>query len=166
MLRENSGTIILFSGGGAAYARPHFSAYGASKTGVLRLVETVHEEVLEHQRIAAETRDAVIEAGIRIYAVAPGAVSTKMTEEVLESKDQAGGKAYEEALHTKQEGGTSPEKAAALCLYLSTARPACLSGRLIHANEPYQNYVTMLQNDQGSSAQNEKGFLRRVPFKK
>jgi len=45
MLKAQRGVIIIFSGGGAAYARPNFSAYGASKTDVLRLVETIHEEL-------------------------------------------------------------------------------------------------------------------------
>jgi short-subunit dehydrogenase len=48
MLKFGQGTIILFSGGGAAYSRPNFSAYGVSKTGILRLVENIHVEILEN----------------------------------------------------------------------------------------------------------------------
>ena len=37
MLKQKSGKIINLSGGGAAYARPLFSAYACSKTAILRL---------------------------------------------------------------------------------------------------------------------------------
>jgi len=50
--------IVCFSGGGATRPRPNFSAYGVSKTAVVRLVETV----------ADEERDAPLD----INAVAPG----------------------------------------------------------------------------------------------
>ena len=140
----------IFSGGGAAYARPNFSAYGASKTGVLRLVETSHEEL----------RCACSE-GIKIYAIAPGAVRTRMTEEVLACQEAAGQRAYAEAAQTNAEGGTPPEKVAELCLYLAEQRPECLSGRLIHVNEPYKEYVIHFEGKNPGDA----GMLRRQPYK-
>lgn len=149
MLKAQRGVIIIFSGGGAAYARPNFSAYGASKTGVLRLVETIHEEL----RIACSE-------GIQIYAVAPGAVRTRMTEEVLACQEAAGARAYAEAVQTDAEGGTPPEKAAELCLYLAEQRPVCLLGRLIHVNEPYKEYVKHFEGKDLGAA----GMLRRQPY--
>ena len=150
MLKAGRGVIIMFSGGGAAYARPHFSAYGASKTGVLRLVETVYEEL----------RSACSEE-IQIYAVAPGAVRTRMTDEVLACQEAAGARAYAEAVQIDAEGGTPPEKAAKLCLYLAEQRPKCLSGRLIHVNEPYAEYVIHFEGKDPGDA----GMLRRQPYK-
>lgn len=147
--KAGKGVIILMSGGGAAYARPHFSAYGCSKTGVLRLVETVHEELTE-----------VNETDIGIYAIAPGAVKTRMTGEVLANAAQAGDKAYREALQTHEDGGTPPEKAAELCLFLADRRPKCLSGRLIHVNEPYHDCVDRFE----TSDPGERGLLRRQPY--
>jgi len=140
----------IFSGGGAAYARPNFSAYGASKTGVLRLVETSYEEL----------RCACSE-GIKIYAIAPGAVRTRMTEEVLACQEAAGQRAYAEAAQTNAEGGTPPEKVAELCLYLAEQRPECLSGRLIHVNEPYKEYVIHFEGKD----MRDSGLLRRQPYR-
>ena len=184
MIKAGNGAIIFFSGGGAAYARPRFSAYGVGKTGVLRLVETVHEELRECEEAGIKTnsgiqgfRDLGIEGmketevgqrsggkgeeeGVRVYAVAPGAVMTRMTEEVLSDKDSAGEKAFAEALRTDEEGGTPPERAADLCLFLARERPACLSGRLIHVNEPYREYVAKFEGKEMGA----RGMLRRVGF--
>src|SRR3990167_4528199 len=81
-------SIIHFSGGGSAYARPYFSAYGCSKTAILRLVETVSYELQEQG----------LNQFLQINAVAPGAVRTQMTEEVLSAgKDCVGEKAFNEA---------------------------------------------------------------------
>ena len=150
MFKAQRGVLIMFSGGGAAYARSNFSAYGASKTGVLRLVETIHEEL----RIACSE-------GIQIYAVAPGAVRTRMTQEVLACQEAAGARAYAEAVKIDSEGGNPPEKAAKLCLYLAEQRPKCLSGRLIHVNEPYEEYVIHFEGKDPGDA----GMLRRQPYK-
>jgi len=178
MINSGGGSIILFSGGGAAYARPCFSAYGCSKTGVLRLVETINEELRESEETGIKTNSGIqgfrdlgiegmkgIEAGgqeggVRVYAVAPGAVKTGMTEEVLANKDWAGEKAYQEAVRTKQDGGTSPDKAVELCLFLARERPLCLSGRLIHVNEPYRDYVNRFEGKEMGGM----GLLRRRAF--
>jgi len=47
MIARQSGKIIALSGGGGSTARPSFSAYAASKKRVVRLVETLAEEVRE-----------------------------------------------------------------------------------------------------------------------
>ena len=61
--------VICFSGGGSTNPRPNFAAYGVAKTGVVRLVET----------LAAEWEGQPLD----INAVAPGAIFTRMTEQVL-----------------------------------------------------------------------------------
>ena len=72
MRKRATGNIVLFSGGGAVYSRPNFSAYAAAKAGVLRLVENAADELA-----------AANLSGIRVFAVAPGAVRSRMTTEVL-----------------------------------------------------------------------------------
>jgi 3-oxoacyl-[acyl-carrier protein] reductase len=145
MLRSGSGSIILFSGGGAAYARPNFSSYGVSKTGVLRLVETVSEELKQ------------INSNIIINAIAPGAVKTKMTEEIITAGDQAGAKAYLEAEETVKNGGTPSEQITSLIDYLADhKRNREISGRLIHVREDYLQFPELLSEQAGK--------LRRVSF--
>jgi NAD(P)-dependent dehydrogenase (short-subunit alcohol dehydrogenase family) len=63
--------IVMFAGGGAAYAFPTCSAYAATKTAIVRIVEN----------LAAEFKCISDEA--RIVALAPGAVATDMLDQVI-----------------------------------------------------------------------------------
>ena len=69
MIENKYGRIVAFSGGGAAYAYPIFSAYSASKTAVVRTVENF-AEVLKNK------------GDFAITALAPGAVETDMLKKV------------------------------------------------------------------------------------
>ena len=63
------GKIINLSGGGATNPLPGISAYAASKAAVVRFTETVALEVKEF--------------GIDVNAVAPGALATRLTDQLL-----------------------------------------------------------------------------------
>lgn len=126
MMQQRSGKIINLSGGGATAPRPHFSAYAASKAAVVRLTECLAEEVREYN--------------IQVNAIAPGAVNTRMTQEVLAAGAQAGDKAKTEAERQMESGGTPAERAAALAVFLASAESECLTGKLISA--PHDNWET------------------------
>ena len=120
MLKQGWGKVINFSGGGAFNPRPNFSAYAASKTAVVRLTETLAEELKEYN--------------IQVNAISPGAVNTKMLEEVLETgPEAAGAEFYEKAKKQKEEGGDPPQLAADLVLFLSSEKSYNLSGKTISA---------------------------------
>jgi len=118
MIRQGGGKIINLSGGGATSARPYFSAYAASKAAVVRLTETLAQEVKEHN--------------IQVNAIAPGPVSTRMTEQVLAAGTAAGERALGEARRTKQKG-TQAQAATELAVFLASEESAGLTGRLISA---------------------------------
>ena len=112
--------IVCFSGGGATKPRPNFSAYGVAKTGIVRLVETIAEE----------------EKGrpLDINALAPGAINTRLTDEVLALGPRAAGQAeYNAALKQKIQGGQSLEKALGLVEWLLSPASDGISGRLFSA---------------------------------
>ncbi len=142
-------SIILFSGGGAAYARPNFSAYGCSKTAVVRLAETVFRE-LEEEGLNKQ---------IQINSIAPGAVNSPMMTEIIESGlGCAGSNEIKNAKEVTQGAGSPPEKAAKLCLFLADrSKNNGLSGRLIHVNEAYEDYA-----NNSDYIMNDKGMLRRL----
>jgi NAD(P)-dependent dehydrogenase (short-subunit alcohol dehydrogenase family) len=119
MMKRRRGKIINMSGGGAAHPRPRFSAYSASKAAVVRLTETLSEEVKEFN--------------IQVNAIAPGAVNTRMLDEVLVAGQNAGGKALTEARRQKQAGGVSPDIPAALAVFLASDDSNGMTGRLISA---------------------------------
>jgi NAD(P)-dependent dehydrogenase (short-subunit alcohol dehydrogenase family) len=148
MLPRRRGTIILFSGGGAAFSRPRFAAYGASKTAVLRLVET----------IADELRAAGL-SGIRIAAIAPGAVKTRMTAAILAAAAAAGKTECTQARAVTASGGTPLEQILDLVRFIADdPRGTAVSGSLVHVREPYRALPRLAKLPDGC------GKLRRLPL--
>jgi NAD(P)-dependent dehydrogenase (short-subunit alcohol dehydrogenase family) len=113
--------IICFSGGGSTSPRPNFAAYGVSKTGVVRLVET----------LAAEWKDQPLD----INAVAPGAIFTRMTEEVLaRGANFSGQKEFDSATKMSREDNSAKlEKVLGLVKFLLSEKSDGISGKLISA---------------------------------
>lgn len=112
--------IVCFSGGGATKPRAQFSAYGAAKTAIVRLVETIAEE--ERGR------------PLDINAVAPGAINTRLTDEVLRlGPDVVGAAEFAAAQKQKASGGGSLEKALGLVEWLLSPASDGITGRLIAA---------------------------------
>ena len=105
MKKNKAGKIINLSGGGATNPLPRISAYAASKAAVVRLTETLAKEYCN--------------CNIDINAVAPGALNTRLLDEVLEAGPGiVGDDFYKKALKQKETGGISLEKGASLCVYL------------------------------------------------
>ena len=147
MLRRGSGKIIHFSGGGAAYGRPYFTAYGASKAALVRFVES----------LAGELREAHID----VNAIAPGPVHSRMWEELRAVVSTAGPGAIEDIRRMDQDGGVSPELAANLALFLASDLSNGLTGRLISAvHDRWQTFEERI----AQIANSEAGTLRRVPL--
>jgi 3-oxoacyl-[acyl-carrier protein] reductase len=138
--------IVCFSGGGATKPRPNFSAYGVAKTGVVRLVETIAEE----EQAAA----------LDINAVAPGAINTRLTEEVLAlGPAVAGQREYESAVKQKASGGASLTRALDLVDWLLSPASDGISGRLLSA--PWDPWPT-LASHAAALATSEVYTLRRI----
>ena len=119
MISQRSGKIINLSGGGAVSSRPNFSAYGTSKAAIVRFTETLAEELRIYN--------------IDVNSIAPGAVNTKMTEEIVKNKNKAGIQEYILAKKQLAEGGADPQLVASLALFLASEESNGLSGRLISA---------------------------------
>jgi NAD(P)-dependent dehydrogenase (short-subunit alcohol dehydrogenase family) len=114
------GKIINLSGGGATAPLPRFSAYAASKAAVVRLTET----------LAGELRDAQID----VNSVAPGALNTRLLDQVIAAgPSRAGSEFHARAVKQQQDGGTTPEKGAELSVFLASAASDGITGRLLSA---------------------------------
>lgn len=128
MIERRTGTIINFSGGGATSPLPRFSAYGVSKAAVVRLTETLAEEVAQY--------------GIRVNAIAPGAVDTALQDEVLSAGERAG-ELYQRiaALREFGTGGTPISVPVDLAVFLASETSVGLTGRLISApHDPWRDW--------------------------
>jgi 3-oxoacyl-[acyl-carrier protein] reductase len=113
------GKIINLSGGGATGPRPDFSAYALTKAAVVRLTETLAEELREQN--------------VDVNAVAPGPMNTRMLEEVIAAGPAAAPREYHAAVARSQSGGMPPEKAAELIVWLASPDADGITGRLISA---------------------------------
>ena len=112
--------VICFSGGGSTSPRPNFAAYGVAKTGVVRLVET----------LAAEWQGQPLD----INAIAPGAIFTRMTEQVLASGAGRAGKVeFESAGKLSRDNAAKLEKVLGLVEFLFSEKSDGISGKLISA---------------------------------
>lgn len=114
------GKIIQLSGGGATGPMPRFSAYAASKAAVVRFSETVAEEVRG--------------LGIDVNAIAPGALNTRMLDDVLSAgAEKVGQGFFDRAVRQKASGGAGLEAAASLATFLASDESDGITGKLISA---------------------------------
>jgi 2-dehydro-3-deoxy-L-rhamnonate dehydrogenase (NAD+) len=120
LLARRYGKIVNLSGGGATTPLPRFTAYAASKAAVVRLTETLAQEVAG--------------SGIDVNAIAPGALNTRLLDQVLAAgPDRAGADFHGRAVKQKKEGGVPLERGAALAVFLASAASDGVTGRLISA---------------------------------
>jgi NAD(P)-dependent dehydrogenase (short-subunit alcohol dehydrogenase family) len=114
------GKIIQLSGGGATNPLPGISAYAAAKAAVVRFVET----------LALEVRPFSID----VNAIAPGALNTRLLNQVLAAGPaRVGDDFHRRARKQKEDGGTPLETGAKLSVYLASAASDGVSGKLISA---------------------------------
>jgi NAD(P)-dependent dehydrogenase (short-subunit alcohol dehydrogenase family) len=120
MRAQRRGKIINISGGGATGPRANFSAYAAAKSALVRVTETLAVE------LAGDAID--------VNAIAPGAMNTRMLDDVLTAGPaKVGDDAYRKALEQQAGGGASPERAAALVRFLASPESDGITGRLLSA---------------------------------
>jgi NAD(P)-dependent dehydrogenase (short-subunit alcohol dehydrogenase family) len=124
MIERRSGKIIVLSGPGAADARPNFAPFAASNAAVVRLVETLAEEVRDHN--------------VQVNCMTPGGTYTSMTDEIIQAGARAGTKDLEEAEQVRLMGGVPPEKQIQLALFLASERSNHVSGKLIHITDDWK----------------------------
>jgi NAD(P)-dependent dehydrogenase (short-subunit alcohol dehydrogenase family) len=118
--RMGYGKIVQLSGGGATSPMPNISAYAASKAGIVRFAET----------LAGELRPD----GVDVNAVAPGALNTRMLDELLAAgPERIGEAAYKRGVAQLQSGGADPTRSAELACFLASAASDGISGKLISA---------------------------------
>jgi 3-oxoacyl-[acyl-carrier protein] reductase len=122
MIERRSGVVINMSGGGATASRRHFSAYAAAKAGLVRLTECIADEVRAH--------------GISVTAVAPGAMPSRLLQEIVEAGPGLAG--ADEVANAERVLALDPREAEAaiksvtdFCLYLAAAPRMEQSGRLV-----------------------------------
>ncbi len=120
--RSRSGVIINMSSAAGRFGYANRSAYSATKWALIGLTKTLSMELGEH--------------GIRVNAIAPGAVAGERAERVFKGRAQVSGRTVEEE---KRLGLASqslkelvdPRDIAALAVYLASDAARSISGQVI-----------------------------------
>jgi NAD(P)-dependent dehydrogenase (short-subunit alcohol dehydrogenase family) len=124
--KAGRGKIIVLSGGGATNPLPNISAYAASKAAVIRLMETLAEELKSFH--------------VDVNAIAPGALATRLVDEVLAAgAEKVGAAFFEKNKNWKEKGAVPLELGASVAVYLASAESDGITGKLISAQwDPWE----------------------------
>jgi NAD(P)-dependent dehydrogenase (short-subunit alcohol dehydrogenase family) len=143
---KKSGKIVVISGGGATNPLPNISAYAASKAAVVRLMETLAEELKPFH--------------IDVNAIAPGALATRLVDEVIAAgPEKVGAAFYEKNSQWKEKGATPLDLGASLAVQLASAASDGITGKLISAQwDPWRD----LQKYRDDLAKSDIYCLRRI----
>lgn len=104
------GKIINFAGGGSAYPRPFHTAYGSSKTAVVRFTETLAQEY----------------PNLDINAIAPGAYKTKIWD----------GETYDK----EPDRWGDVDRLKSFIKFLISKKSDGISGRFIHYKDEWKSF--------------------------
>jgi len=137
MIKSGQGKIIQISGGGATSPMPNLSSYAASKTAVIRLIET----------LALEYKDSKID----INAVAPGIQKTQMNDELIAAgPNLIGIKLYESLIAKSGSADDATQKVCDLIRFLVSEESNGITGKLISAEwdnwSEWPNHLSELQD--------------------
>ncbi len=124
--RAGRGKIVVLSGGGATNPLPNISAYAASKAAVVRLAETLAEELRPFH--------------VDVNAIAPGALKTRFVDQVLEAgPEKVGAEFFAKNKKWAETGAVPLELGARLAVYLAGAESDGITGKLISAQwDPWE----------------------------
>ena len=144
--KAGRGKIVVLSGGGATNPLPNISAYAASKAAVVRLMETLAEELRSFH--------------VDVNAIAPGALATRLVDEVLAAgPEKVGAAFFEKNKGWKEKGAVPLELGASLAVYLASTESDGITGKLISAQwDPWKD----LQKHREELAKSDIFCLRRI----
>ncbi len=122
--KTGGGRIVLFSGGGAAYPFPNYTAYACSKVGVVRFTETVAQEMADYN--------------IEVNCVAPGFVVTRMQQQTLDAGELAGQDYIDKTKAQIEKGGVPAAVGGTAAAFLISDQAKGITGKFVAA--PYDGW--------------------------
>jgi NAD(P)-dependent dehydrogenase (short-subunit alcohol dehydrogenase family) len=120
--KSAAGSIVVMSSLGGRFGYPNRSAYCTAKMGLIGFAKTLSRELGEH--------------GIRVNAIAPGAVAGERIERVLQGRATAEHKTLEQARADMMriqslKRFVDPKDIAALVLFLASDAGKSISGQVL-----------------------------------
>lgn len=124
MRARGGGRIVLFSGGGAATPFPNYTAYACGKVAIVRLTETVAQEMQPFN--------------VEINCVAPGFVVTRLHQATVVAGDRAGQGFLENTRRQIESGGVPATVGAGAAAFLVSDAAKGITGKFVAA--PYDGW--------------------------
>ena len=121
MIEKRGGKIIVLACESDALPKLNFSAYTTSKTAVVRFVEALAAEVLDHN--------------VQINCLDPGSAYTNLTDEIIRAENRLEHRVVSAAKEIRRTGGVSPEAQLELATFLASEQSNHITGKLIHVTD-------------------------------
>ncbi len=124
MIEKRSGKVIVLACAADDAPKANFSAYSTSKTAVVRFVESLAAEVLDHN--------------VQANCFDPGPAYTNMTDEIIRAESRLEHGVVATAKETRRTGGVSPELQLDHVTFLASEQSNHISGKLIHVTDDWK----------------------------
>ncbi|HEX4169097.1 MAG TPA: SDR family oxidoreductase [Bryobacteraceae bacterium] len=121
MTERRKGKILVLTCDSDALPKANLSAYTTSKTAVVRFVEAIAAEVLEHN--------------VQINCFDPGQAYTNLTDEIIRAESRLELNVVNEAKETRRTGGVSPGLQLKVAAFLASEHSNHITGKLIHVTD-------------------------------
>lgn len=144
MIEKRAGKIIALTCDSDALPKINFSAYTTSKTAVVRFVESLAAEVVDHN--------------VQINCFDPGQAYTNLTDEIIRAESRLETSVVAAAKETRRTGGVSADLQLAMISFLASEQSNHITGKLIHVTDDWQK----LKN---ATLRPDALTLRRLPSK-
>ena len=124
MIERRAGKIIVLTCDSDQIPKLNWSAYSTSKTGVVRFVESLALELLDHN--------------VQINCLDPGPAYTNLTDEIIKAEAQLEQRVVTEAKEVRRTGGISPDLQMGHAAFLASEQSNHVSGKLIHVTDDWR----------------------------
>ena len=124
MIERRSGKILVIACDSDSQPKLNFSAYETSKTAVVRFVECLSLELMDHN--------------VQINCFDPGAAYTNLTDEIIGAEERLEPRVIAAAKETRRTGGVSPEIQLEHVSFLASESSNHITGKLIHVTDDWR----------------------------
>lgn len=124
MIDKRAGKIIVLACDSDVLPNLHFSAYATSKTAVVRFVEALAGEIVDHN--------------VQINCLDPGPAYTNLTDEIIRAESRLEPKVITAAKETRRTGGVAPDKQLEHAAFLASEQSNHITGKLIHITDDWK----------------------------
>jgi len=124
MVERRAGKIIVLTCDSDQIPKLNFSAYSTSKTGVVRFVECLAPELLDHN--------------VQINSLDPGPAYTNVTDEIIKAGAYLEQRVVSDAKEVRRTGGVSPDLQMEHAAFLASEQSNHVTGKLIHVTDDWK----------------------------